>query len=450
MTPNERRKLWYNMLEADAPFVEERISEGIEKNRKGELRIRIISNNGIPVRGKKVSFIQKTHDFKFGANIFMLRGFDTEKENTAYETVFSDLFNLATIPFYWNTLEPEQGKLRFSENSPFISRRPPTDLCVDFCEACGISPKLHCLVYDNYIPDWLPKKDMKQMEYYYEKRISEIAERYSGRMYEFEVINETMSTRWWHNQSVISGRRDVVEWAFALARKYLPDDTLVINDGYPITEAAAMEYRNAYFIKIKKCLLNNTTIDRIGTQHHIFVGNTARTDEEYDNSVREHLMEGSVRLHLKALDIYADLGLPLELTELTVPTCGDSPEDEELQAQIVRKIYSAWFSHPAVDSVIYWNIVDGTAFRSENKNWYCDENNCRGGLYHRDFSPKKSAVMLSNLINNEWRTEYNAETDGDGFVNLRGFYGDYLLVLDNEQYNIELHKNSANEFILEV
>lgn len=31
MTPNERRKLWYNMLEADAPFVEERISEGIEK-----------------------------------------------------------------------------------------------------------------------------------------------------------------------------------------------------------------------------------------------------------------------------------------------------------------------------------------------------------------------------------------------------------------------------------
>lgn len=161
MTPNERRKLWYNMLEADAPFVEERISEGIEKNRKGELRIRIISNNGIPVRGKKVSFIQKTHDFKFGANIFMLRGFDTEKENTAYETVFSDLFNLATIPFYWNTLEPEQGKPRFSENSPFISRRPPTDLCVDFCEACGISPKLHCLVYDNYIPDWLPKKDMK-------------------------------------------------------------------------------------------------------------------------------------------------------------------------------------------------------------------------------------------------------------------------------------------------
>lgn len=448
MTPEERRKLWSDMLDREMPLVEERVSKGIENNRKGRVHIRLIGKNGKPLVGKKIWLIQKTHDFKFGANLFMLKGFETEAENKEYENSFAELFNLATVPFYWNTLEPEQGKPRFSKESPFISRRPSTDLCVEYCEERGIDPKLHCLVYDNYIPSWLPKSDMKQMEYYYEKRIAEIAERYAGRMYEFEVINETMSTKWWHDQSVISSKRDVVEWAFALAKKYLPDERLIINEGYPLLEAAAMDYRSGYFLQLEKCLLNKTPIDKIGTQHHIFVGNTARTEEEYDLSVKEHLNEGSPLMHLKALDVYGDLGLPIELTELTVPTFGDTPEDEELQAELIKAIYSVWFSHPAVDSVVYWNTVDGCAYKAESEDWYCDENNCRGGLYHRDLTPKKSALMLSKLINKEWRTEYSAETDRNGCVELKGFFGDYALVIDGEEYKIGLHKNGESEIEL--
>ena len=448
MTPKERRKLWYDMLEREIPLVEKRINEGIQNNRKGKAVLRLVGKDGKTPVGTKVKLVQKSHDFKFGANLFMLKGFETDAENKAYENAFAKLFNLATVPFYWNTLEPEQGKPRFSKDSPFISRRPPTDLCVDFCKERGIDPKLHCLVYDNYIPSWLPKDDMKQMEYYYEKRISEIAERYAGKMYEFEVINETMSTKWWHDQSVISSKRDVVEWAFSLAKKYLPNEKLIINEGYPLYEAAAMDYRSGYFLQLEKCLLNKTPIDKIGTQHHIFVGNTARTEEEYDLAVREHLNEGSLLMHLKALDVYGDLRLPIELTELTIPTFGDTPEDEELQAQLVKYIYSIWFSHPAVDSVVYWNTVDGCAFKSESKDWYCDENNCRGGLYHRDLTPKKSALMLSSLINEEWHTEYCAETDGNGCVELEGFFGNYSLVIDGKEYEIGLHKDEKTEIEL--
>ena len=153
-------------------------------------------------------------------------------------------------------------------------------------------------------------------------------------------------------------------------------------------------------------------------------------------------------MHLKALDVYGDLGLPIELTELTIPTFGDSPEDEELQAQLVKAIYSVWFSHPAVDSVIYWNLVDGCAYKSDSKDWYCDENNCRGGLYHRDLTPKKSAFMLSNLINKEWHTEYSAETDRNGCVELNGFFGNYSIVIDGKEYEIGLHKNGKTELEL--
>ena len=37
MTPEERRKFWSDMLEREIPLIEERVSKGIENNRKAEL-----------------------------------------------------------------------------------------------------------------------------------------------------------------------------------------------------------------------------------------------------------------------------------------------------------------------------------------------------------------------------------------------------------------------------
>ena len=122
----------------------------------------------------------------------MLDEFQNEDDNIKYRKMFKEYFNLATVPFYWDSLEPEKGKPRFDKASLKIYRRPAPDLCIEYCEENGITPKLHCLVYDKYIPKWLPRDDMEQMEKYYEERIKQIAKRYSGKMFEFEVINENL------------------------------------------------------------------------------------------------------------------------------------------------------------------------------------------------------------------------------------------------------------------
>ena len=44
---------------------------------------------------------------------------------------FYRYFNLATVPFYWNTLEPEYGKPRYAKDSVKIYRRPAPDLCME-------------------------------------------------------------------------------------------------------------------------------------------------------------------------------------------------------------------------------------------------------------------------------------------------------------------------------
>ena len=111
-----------------------------------------------PVQHVRVQAEQVDHDFNFGANLFMLDEFNTPEQNAHYRDTFRQVFNAATLPFYWCDLEPEQGKPRFAADSPRVYRRPAPDLCLEYCEANGIRPKAHCLNYDVWTPLWVPQE----------------------------------------------------------------------------------------------------------------------------------------------------------------------------------------------------------------------------------------------------------------------------------------------------
>lgn len=444
LNTKENREIWLKPFDENKALMNE-CSEKIEKYRKGYCKIRFTDQNGKPIAGKKVTLHQKKHDFKYGANIFMLDEFKNAEQNKKYRELFKEYFNLATVPFYWDGLEPEQGKPRFSKDSPKVYRRPAPELCVEYCEENGIDAKLHCLVYDKFTPDWLPKKDMEKMEQFYEERFRQIAERYTGRLMEIEVINETLCESGWNTQTVISEKRDVVEWAFALARKYFPGETLVINECNQITGTGISDYRSPYFMQIEKCLLKGATIDKIGLQHHVFTGASARSQEEYEKSVRVGSHEIDPNLMIKGLDIFSQFGLPMEITEVTFPTFGETEEDEDLQAEILKNVFTLWFSNRLIDTVVYWNTVDGYAYVNPadgKAGTYWNENQCRGGLFRHDLTPKKSALMLEKLFTEVWHTDLELQTDENGYVEFRGFYGEYLAELDGRQSGFGLHKNT--------
>ena len=423
VSANELREIWLKAANNN-PQLQNRISEGIEKNRKGDFKLCLTDNQGRPLQNATVKVNQKSHAFKFGAHIFMLDEFEKAEDNAKFRKLFQEYFNLATVPFYWNTLEPTQDKPRYAADSPKIYRRPAPDLCMQYCEENGIDAKLHCLVYDKFIPAWLPKDDMAEMERFYEKRFQEISDRYAGKMVEFEVINETLRTHLWSTNSVIIKKKDLNEWAFSLAKKYFPKDTLVINDVGMGADFANTSIWSTYYLEIENALLKGVPIDKIGIQHHIFTGVKAKTQEAYDCSVKsDYLHLADPEMNYKMLDSLSQLGLPLEITEVTIPTFGEGEEYEELQAELLKLLYSIWFSHPAVDTVVYWNQIDGYCFSDQSWN----ENNCRGGLFHHDLTPKKSALMLKKLITEQWHTETEVVTDPNGNCHFRGFYGEYEL-----------------------
>ena len=113
----------------------------------------------------------------------MLDEFPTEEENAIYREKFPEIFNLATLPFYWSSLEPEMGKPRYSVDSPRIYRRPTPDLCIQYCKEKGIEPKCHCLNYDTESPRWYRNQPVSFCKEKLLERFQQIADRYSKDIY---------------------------------------------------------------------------------------------------------------------------------------------------------------------------------------------------------------------------------------------------------------------------
>ena len=447
MTYSDFYKLYYEPY-ANDEALQARISDGIEQNRKGDCRVRVTDAAGNPIANTRVEVKQTAHEFRYGANIFMLDEFEEDALNARYRDTFHQYFNLATVPFYWNTLEPQRGKPRYAKNSEKIYRRPAPDLCVEYCHEKGIDAKLHCLVYEAYVPEWVKKMTLGEVKAAYEKRFAEIAARYADQMYEVEVINEVLCIQSWAGRtSALAHAPELIPWSWELARKYFPASTLVFNETTRWHRMMHYGVTDRYPLLLENALLKGATVDKIGIQAHLFVGYTAQTPEEYEKSAHELRNRGDVRGMLRSLDILGQFHLPLEITEITIPTFGEGEEFEQLQADMLKLWYSAYFSHPLMNTVVYWNTADGHGFSAGAE---YDENRCRGGLFHKDMTPKKSALMLKHLFDKEWRTELTATTDENGYIDFRGFFGDYALTVGDATANLKLEKGKGNDLAVRI
>ena len=417
------RKRILELFESQKDFYEEKVNTGIEKYRKGDSEIALSDKDGKAISGAEIKVVQTSHEFRFGANIFMLDELETQEKNDKYKRYFSDVFNMATLPFYWDTLEPERGNPRYAKDSPKVYRRPAPDLCIEFCEKHGIEPREHALAYDAFFPHWLKDASVDEVKSELERRCAEISERYSDKIPTIEVTNEM---EWEKGRTAFYNEPDFVEWCFKTAEKYFPKNQLVINEHTGLAWRDACRTTDKYYAYTEANMLKGARIDAIGMQYHLF----NRLEDEYEKT-RKTLNPKNLYDHM---DLYSNLGKPLQVTEITVPAYSWESEDEELQAEIIEKLYSIWFSHPSVEQIIYWNLVDGYAhvwdpnpevIAASQGNMTVGENYYHGGLLRFDMTPKPAYNKIKELTQKVWHTEESAITDKNGTASFRGFYGKY-------------------------
>ena len=145
------------------------------------------------------------------------------------------------------------------------------------------------------------------------------------------------------------------------------------------------------------------------------------------------------------MDLYSSLVNHLQVTEITIPAYSNEKEDEDIQAELLNYLYHLWFSHPAMEQIIYWNLVDGYAYvsnptpeaiRWSQGNMSLGENVYYGGLLRFDMTPKPSYIMLDNLINKKWHTEFCSTLNDEGCINFRGFHGDYEIEVTKDKKTV--------------
>ena len=418
---NDRKNV-LDLFDEQEAFWKQKVSDGIECYRKGNGTVTVTNKDGAPISNAKIKLRQKNHEFRFGANLFMLDELETTQKNEAYKKAFADVFNMATLPFYWDALEPERGKPRYDKNSPKVYRRPSPDLCIEFCEKHGIEPREHALAYEQFFPKWLYDASIEEIKRELEHRYAEISERYAEKIPTIEVTNEM---GWAKGRTAFYDDPDYVRWCFALAEKYFPNNQLVIND----TTSSWKDNCRAtdkYYAYTEATMLKGARIDAIGMQYHLF----NKREEMYEKT-RETLDPQSLYRHM---DLYASLGKPLQITEVTVPAYSWETGDEALQAEIIEKLYMVWFSHPAVEQIIYWNLVDGYAhlwdpnpekIKASQGNMSLGENYYYGGLLRFDLSPKPAYFKIKELLQRTWHTEEGLRCDANGMTAFRGFFGTY-------------------------
>lgn len=395
----------------DNPALQKQEQSNIEKYRKGDGRLTVVDKEGHPVEGVTVIIHQKTHEFLFGCNLFALHQLATPELNRKYENAFTHLFNFATIPFYWDGIEPEKDSLRYQAGSRPIWRRPPPDELLEWCDQHGIEPKGHQLLYvkTKFMPTWISPHDSSELKLLATRRLEQISSRYSSSIPVWDAVNEEIA-RLENPQQWDEVPHDFLTWAFKKADSLFPKcSEMLIND-----ETKTSHYFTQKYVDMVNNLLNqHIRVDGIGIQFHMLNIKEFLAGEIYTPEI---MQEAYTKL--------GSIGKPLWISEITIPTQGENGLRD--QATIVGDIYKLWFSQPLMKGITWWNLGDGTAFGKEN--------NFLGGLLDSSMNPKPSFKVLDQLINHDWVTNTKKTTDKNGEVHFRGFYGRYYIeVLDKSK-----------------
>ena len=417
-----------------AEFTEPMIERGIETHRKGLFAVKVLDREGKPMAGVPVHARLARHEFKFGCALFLLDQFGDDRRNTLYREEFANIFNYGVLPLYWDTLEPEQGHPRFDRNSENIYRRPALDLVRDYCVENRIRMKGHCLMYNSFNPKWMPR-DWRSLKMAIEKRSREIAERYGDDLLDLDVINEMYTV--YRNAHGEFGCRDLPvcdepgheKWCFDIAKKYFPYTRLFWNEGCYETFGASQYTgdKSIYYLMLKRWLAEGAHIEGIGMQFHAFSG-----DERQQKAIYNPY---------RAMDIfrlYSEFRLPIHLSEVSVPSWSNEAEDEDVQAELTKRMYRLWFSQEFVESIVWWNMADGMAFGGENV--------YHAGLLRNDLTHKPAFDVLDNLIRHEWTTEASLVTDETGRAYFNGFYGDYDVKVGGISEERRFHKENTGYY----
>lgn len=408
------------------------VSDSSITHRLGEAVLTLTGPGGAPLADTEVTVEQTRHAFGFG-NI----GFDLidlannvpAEGDEQLARAYLELFNTATLPFYWGRFEPVLGQTRTTEL--LATARWFADH--------GVAVKGHPLVWHTVQPHWLLDFDLDQIEQLQRERIRREVSAFAGLIDTWDAINEVVImpvftaednaiTRLAHAR----GRFAMLRLAFEEARETNPDVFLLIND---------FDLSTAYECLIEGMLDAGIVPDAIGLQTHMHQG--YRGEEEI-LAITDRFARFGLPLHFTETSLVSGDLMPgqiVDLNDYQVDSWPSTPEGEERQADEIARHYRSLVGHPAVDVLTYWGITDRGSWLGAPI-----------GLLRADGSRKPAFDALRQLVKGDWWVAPTTVcTDAEGRLALQGFGGDYrITVPELGTADLTLHRGATGAMTLEL
>ena len=412
----------FNALSAiHIPWKLEGAEERIESIRQGDCKLRLSVPSGrVLGAGATYTLKQVEHEFDFGGSLAA----DWEVPNRDWYPKFKDhfakLFNYATIDFYWAVHSERQGTWKYREDS----REK-----LEWAKDQRMRLRGHPLMWHEVIPEWIASSErpVEDLDRDIMAHVRMLVENFPE-IDEWDLYNETPgirlkspdmgARRWVESQG---GAGPATEAIVDAVREIEPEGRFIVNH--------FAENDPEYHQQIEYCLENGVPVDAIGIQTHMHHQGDAFNEERL----------------WAALERYSQYGKPLQLSEISILSCEIFPDWaalsrweevirtaqkegrpapckpstqvwESYQAELARDFYTLAFSHPAVESIIWWTITDLKPWRG-----------MPAGLLDAEGQPKPVYHALDQLINHEWNTRIEGTTASDGGVRFRGYYGSYKI-----------------------
>ncbi|SDY28353.1 Endo-1,4-beta-xylanase, GH35 family [Evansella caseinilytica] len=258
-----------------------------------------------------------------------------------------------------DAIQPAEGNFTFDDADDMFA----------FAEENDMVMRYHTLVWHNQTPNWFfldehgremtEETDLQKREankqlllQRLENHITEIVTRYQGKVDSWDVVNEVIdagrpdgmrNTKWYQ----ITGK-DYIKTAFETVKALDPDAKLFIND-YNTHEPAK---RDALYDLVVELLEDGVPVDGVGHQTHINIRNP------------------HIQLITESIELFADLGLDNQITELDVSiytddttvyaTFDDIPDEVFLlQAYRYKQLFEEFVRlSDSISNVTFWGIGD--------------------------------------------------------------------------------------------
>ncbi len=394
----------------------------IEETRKGKLKIKVVNDKG-PVSAADVKIEQKERDFVVGTEVApgLLEYLANGKADTLSPKIRSQLQdNLEKLDKFKSKIMNPQLFNQFSPRNMFfwnewIAWEEAASVLFDKLDSESSTIHGHALYCPafRFFPPQCRQMEADELRAKFYEHLQKVTADLKGKIGLWNVLHAPLTYDEVYNYI----GPDSLSQVFKIVEKESPGSELIFSDDKSLLNPST-EHLNEMLSLVRWLIASGARIDAVALVAEM---------------TRPYIAPQAIE---ERLDKIANTtNLPIYISALAV----ESPK-EDIQADRLRDLLIAFYSHPAVKGFSLGGIWEPVMERPA------------ASLFRNNFAIKPAGKVFEELLTEKWWTKAQAKTDSSGMAELGAFFGKYevTVVHGDKTVSQQCHLHEGKEELVTI